>query len=284
MNKFLILFFSLCVGENFGQTDYTGLIIDAQTKLPLPYATIKAVDKPVGVYSDESGVYKIALAENDLVVVSFVGYETLITYLTKIDTIELVPTARLLREVIVRPTKPDEEIQCGTLDKNPHVSIVGSEIGVEFVSKIDLPDTTNNYLITNLKIKVNGKFNDSQLLRIHFYSVLSDGTPGDQLLQESIFVENNYSNKKGIDVSKMNLIHNRQVFAGIEWVGKETTVESSRGVKFTFNKSEPTTYHRTLRDPNYSWQLVTKNSVFSTQLNMKSPMNLVVLLKVLKID
>lgn len=48
---------------SFGQGKIQGYVLDAGTKEPLPYATIGAVNKNYGCYTDTSGFFTLYFSE-----------------------------------------------------------------------------------------------------------------------------------------------------------------------------------------------------------------------------
>lgn len=76
----LILFLSFYA--SFGQRNFNGQIIDANTQEPLPYVNIGVVGKGVGTVTDKEGLFYLAIdtskfEKEDVIQISSLGYETI---------------------------------------------------------------------------------------------------------------------------------------------------------------------------------------------------------------
>lgn len=56
------LLFSICV---FGQENLMQNVCDALTRKGIPYATVKVLNKPEGVYANEEGLFLIKALQTD---------------------------------------------------------------------------------------------------------------------------------------------------------------------------------------------------------------------------
>ena len=82
----LLVLLSLCSYSTQAQEEHedhchfeiSGIVYDAETKAPLPFATIRLEDTPLGTVSDSSGYFTIAdLCDDEYdIVFSFLGYKT----------------------------------------------------------------------------------------------------------------------------------------------------------------------------------------------------------------
>ena len=98
---------------SFSQTNIiiSGQLVDAQSGLPVEYATIRIAGKPIGTSTDNQGGFLLTLNkkinENTRLICSAVGYTTIIINLNNNPTsgmlIRLSPTAYLLDEVVISP-------------------------------------------------------------------------------------------------------------------------------------------------------------------------------------
>src|SRR5690606_12968715 len=97
------------------QTIVTGKVTDAETKSPLPYASIRIKEKALGVVTNEQGDFTLTLncsPENYTLVISFVGFKTYEIALTKFierknKTLELEPLAHELQSATLSEGKFD---------------------------------------------------------------------------------------------------------------------------------------------------------------------------------
>ncbi|MDY8134174.1 TonB-dependent receptor [Aquimarina sp. 2201CG5-10] len=101
----IILFCLLMLFANVKaqEKNISGAISDAETGVPLPGATILIKGTSKGVTSDFDGIYTIKVNENDILIVSFLGYTTQeipVIGQTNID-ISLVADSEIMDEILV---------------------------------------------------------------------------------------------------------------------------------------------------------------------------------------
>lgn len=115
----LLLAFILLTSNAFAQSKIiNGIIHDASTASPIPFANVGLKEKPVGTITNMNGQFKLTLSSynsNDTLSVSHIGYEPWKLPMDSItsDTIliELTPAAFELAEFVVYPIPPEEIIQ-----------------------------------------------------------------------------------------------------------------------------------------------------------------------------
>lgn len=172
---FFLLFFlwgSAVLGQNPGSRP--GLIIDAQSKAPLPFATIQVYKSAAsgnsllhGVQSNENGLFAIgAEAGSDLLIkVSYVGYrsyERKLTFSGDTLVVALIPDASLLKEVRVSAQKNDLNMasEKRVFDVSKNITSTGgtAESLLKSVPSVTL-DESGNASLRNMAttIYVNGK-------------------------------------------------------------------------------------------------------------------------------
>jgi len=85
--------------------EISGHVLDTQTNLPIPYATIYNKTNQSGTITNDDGYFKLAqLSVNDTLVFSFVGYEKLQIVVSKplINyTFSLQPKTEILGEFVI---------------------------------------------------------------------------------------------------------------------------------------------------------------------------------------
>ncbi len=100
------LFFSL---QSYSQALHFAKIIDALTKDPVPFATVKYGSAGQGLIANLNGRFEIPQEANKIEV-SSMGYQTATIYLPlTIEIIKLVPDNKALQEIVVKP--PTEKIR-----------------------------------------------------------------------------------------------------------------------------------------------------------------------------
>jgi len=96
-------FFVPVYGQN--NISISGHVLDTQTNLPIPYATIYNKTNQSGTITNDDGYFKLAqLSVNDTLVFSFVGYEKLQIVVSKplINyTFSLQPKTEILGEFVI---------------------------------------------------------------------------------------------------------------------------------------------------------------------------------------
>lgn len=90
----------------------SGYIVAADTKQPIPFATILAVDsatnKPIygkGTIANDEGEYEFDIQPNQKLQVSSLGYQAQTVPLDRADMVTLKPTATTLQTAVIRPTE-----------------------------------------------------------------------------------------------------------------------------------------------------------------------------------
>jgi hypothetical protein len=232
------------------------IVCDAQTRKGIPYATIKIINKPEGVYANEDGLFVVKVLKSDSLLVTCVGYKTERLILPKTDSIFLQPIVVALDEVKVSAKKSKEK-SFGYYHTKKNMRF-GSKIQIEHAIKLIVPQEYISYRIKKVKIKC-GNRKDSNPVRLHIYSMGKDGMPDKELLPKDIIVNNSVKMNDEIDISDLNLIlSDRELFVGIEWIEPYNKPKSSifERIWFGFSNAESDniTYTRTLRDPRYQWR------------------------------
>jgi len=107
---FLALAFVILPRLARAQTTYTvtGLVTNARTGEPVPFASVALIGKQSGTVADENGLYKLVVSRlTDSMAVSSMGYATLRRFIdvereSQAIDFKLVPTGQSLQEVVVR--------------------------------------------------------------------------------------------------------------------------------------------------------------------------------------
>lgn len=91
-------------------TKIRGLVVDSETKAPVPFANVTFKNSSVGTITNTDGEYFLETRKDfDSIVVSFVGYKQQTIAIQKYhfqeNNIELTPDVYALDEIVVRPTE-----------------------------------------------------------------------------------------------------------------------------------------------------------------------------------
>ena len=159
---FTLLFCCLCL-TTFAQSSYFGKVIDEKSQ-PLPYANVVLLSLPdsafvTGTVSDESGAFTLRSGKPNLLLrVSSIGYATLYNKVEKADlgTIQLLPDAQLLGEVVVKGDLPKVQLKGDAQVTNVTGTILEKAgTGNDLLSK--LPGVVNVFGSGAAEIYINGR-------------------------------------------------------------------------------------------------------------------------------
>ena len=223
--KSFFLFFSLfCFSTLSGQT-VTGKVVDASTGEALAYVNIGVVSQPRGTITDETGNF--ALETNGLpadasVRFSMIGYMAK-TFTVKelsdnnVTTVKLESVPVTLSEVVIKPkrTRKAGMTKCAM---GPVCGWGGDQLGKgwEIGLKIELGELP--VLIKSLHVRVHKNSFDTCLFRLHVRNIINE-LPGDELLTQNIIIPvTKNSGWAEIDLSKHQLVFQRDIFLSLEWV------------------------------------------------------------------
>lgn len=250
----------------FSQGVFVGKVTDSISGLPIPYATIRIEGRPLGLYTDESGSFRVSgLLDNDIIIISCVGYKTTRESLNKIHlspVIGLSPLVNVLEEVVVSKSVTKEVKTIDFISKKANYTF-SAQIAVELVTRIFFSDTipskTKTIKAVRIKIKKTGSDNPC---RLHVYEETQLGTPGREILPVDIVVSSDKikGNELSIDLSQYNVMTNSNaIFIGIEWIGNvKENKNFGPKVSVTHATSQANTYTRTILNNEYEWVLLGK--------------------------
>ncbi|MCB0699701.1 MAG: TonB-dependent receptor [Chitinophagales bacterium] len=121
MKYFCLIAFLICSVNGYAQVNVTGVVKDAQTSSPVPFANVVIEGTQIGTHTDNNGTYSITLDDlSKRLIVSYIGYAT--------DTVEV--RKKLKVDIYLRPTSGnmEEVVVTGTMKA---VSRSASPIPVE---------------------------------------------------------------------------------------------------------------------------------------------------------
>lgn len=217
---------SLQVGSNW----ISGNILSQSDSLAIPYATVGIVGTTAAVFANEQGFFKIVTAPGDSLEIMAPGYEP-VKYVASFipEKIYLQPRKISLQEISVVANK--KVATTGTAAAKT-IFVSSSNIGVEFALRLKLEANRPKQL---QKVIIRAKHTSSvNLIRLHLYKVDEDGLPGEELLPQTILLNDYYIRRKKleIDLQLLNLHYNEPyIFVGIEWVGSN---DKTRGIEIGF--------------------------------------------------
>ncbi|RYY64046.1 MAG: hypothetical protein EOO12_10755 [Chitinophagaceae bacterium] len=254
---------------------------DRRSGVPVPWATVKVLNRPLGAVADGNGLFALTLNTGDTALISSVGYAPrLLTVLP--DVIDLEPVARPLDTVRVRQTVALRTVLLGNgvpfLNQRlrsdyPWDSqagrcypwgVGGGEEGkFEFAERIGLPDSTHPYRLLRLWLPTRKTDCYGRLL-LRFYNVDPlTGAPGEELFVKQVDV-NKASVRRArmkivVDLSADNLLlpPGRAFFLSTGW--PPGTTASCFSIIPLFSGPERDTWHRSPATKIYEWTPMVMN-------------------------
>ncbi len=226
MKSLLFILLSVfCIGTLAGQI-ITGKVLDAADGEALAYVNIGVVDQLKGTITDENGAFALevnGLSTDATVRFSMIGYAAQIfTVKDLLDNtskvIKLVNVPVPLSEIVVKPGKT-KKVGETTFSRRGNVCGWGGDKkgqGNEIGARLELGEMPVS--IRNLHIHVQKQSFDSCLFRLHVRDIIDD-MPGNELLTKNILIPiTQESGWVEIDLSKYNLVFQRDIILSLEWV------------------------------------------------------------------
>ncbi len=211
-NKFLWLVLLICAATS---AQIRGIVVDESNK-PISYVNIYVENENTSTTSEEDGEFVINCVPNKNLIFSALGYERKKVLASQSDKVILKTNALELSEIVIAKRFETKQIEIGKVKNETYQAFEnGPRIDAKFFPYMA------KYKKTKYIKQVNF-FTDNQLencsFKIHFYSVNTDGSPGEELLQKDFLV----SVKKGVkktyfDVTDFNLkMPKTGLFVGFE--------------------------------------------------------------------
>lgn len=220
--KRLVLFIAYVIVGLNTSAQLSGVVIDANTRLPVPYVNLYVANTRNGATTDTEGRFSIYDCNSgDTVVVSSIGYVVKKVQLSGAgQKIMLEPKIYEMAEVRVLPRSSNEKLVLNKLRKK-QVNSFFKSTKPSIVARY-FPFSTN-YVATRF-IKDIRLFTKSDVpaaaFKVRLFLPDSKGEPGEDMLWEAIMVDA----KKGknilrIDLSEYSLsFPSTGLFVGVEWL------------------------------------------------------------------
>ncbi len=229
--KAILFLFAIFLNTNnvFSQV-LKGIVLDAESGLPIPYASIGIVGKKTGTFGDENANFKLLVTEyspKDSIRFSCIGYLNKSFCVSSLfqesnDTISIVVKLKRanyeLGEVIIY-NKKTKIIKIGN-KRATHTILLGmvdnKERGVIFSNR-------RNLLLKEVSFRLStswGSPPDSAIFRFNIYNV-ADGLPNENILSQPIYLhlsKKDFNNYATFDISKHNITIDKDFAATFEFV------------------------------------------------------------------
>lgn len=198
------------------------VVADSIDKFPLPYASIIALNKKAGFYTNDKGVVTIPDNLYDTFLINYNGYVAKKIALGSVnDTIFLIRTYNQLEEIVVQ--KFIKQRKVGDFKYNRGLTS-GAHFSFIQASKISINNSGKVYTIKKIYIPVKyQKYDvDTPILRVHLYKIdANTGMPGEDILAKPVFLnwENIKRKKFYIDISEQHIVlDDAELFIGFEGI------------------------------------------------------------------
>ena len=213
-------------------TQIHGVVMDPDLKLPLAYASVGVLNKPVGTISDSLGKFDLAIGSeyiNDTLQISMVGYYPVKKSIRELANVngavvinltrkvmqlnEVVVSAEFQHTLIIGRQSNGSLLQVSIIPRGGKGPIIGAESGLKIESKHypSLLDDFNFYLSAN-----NYKYIK---FRLNIYS-LKNNLPDTILFNKDILIEikNFKTGWNKIDLTPYHMIVNSDIAMTMQWV------------------------------------------------------------------
>ena len=256
-NSFFALMFLISISA---LAQLKGIVKDSITGKPISYVNISVQNENLGTTSEENGEFTIDVTDKSKrLIFSALGYEKKTINISKLSEVKLKPTAFALDEVIIVKKYETRQKEIG-IEENTIFEAFdnGPRIDVKFFPYF--PSYKKTKFIKQVVIFTDSKI-DEATFKIHFYSLDSNGFPGDELLGKDFIV----SVSKGINETKFNMMkfNLRMPKQGI-FVGFEKLMVTKNKIEKTITDAATNTIHiKTTYFPFVLYNSVKKDFAFA---------------------
>lgn len=236
---FILFLFSCSI--LFSQTPINGVVIDAETKAPVPYVNIGVKRLAIGTVSDERGAFSLLPGQpDDLITFSSIGYTTMEVKAQGLKEGAVVELSRRYYdleqvEVKARQFNGVEKIfGVRNETRGPSIGFGSRQLGAQVGALIPIDQPT---YIKSANFVLNHARGDSMLFRVNIYAY-EDGQIGDNLLKENILIH--AKQQKGtitVDLAPYNLVLDKDVLLSLEWV-RDDGKDGNQGITFDTKKAK----------------------------------------------
>ena len=194
-----------------------GIVKDSLSGKPIPYVNIWVQNENIGSTSEENGAFFInTIGNGKKLIFSTLGYEKKIIKASEASIVNLKVMAYSLNEVVISKSIGTKTVEIGKAKNEMYQAFDnGPKIDTKFFPY--LPSYKKTKYIKQVTIYTDSRIEDA-IIKIHFYTVDSNGFPADELLDKDFVV----TVKKGtrinrFDVKEFNLKFPKNgVFIGFE--------------------------------------------------------------------
>ena len=210
---FLALLFITCTVS----AQIKGVVKDSLTGKPISFVNIWVENENIGSTSEENGTFFINTTTNGKkLIFSTLGYEKKIIKASQVAEVYLKPTSYSLDEVVISKSIGTKSVEIGKTKNEIYQAFDnGPKIDTKFFPYLASYKKTR--YLKQVSIYTDSRIEDA-IIKIHFYTVDSNGFPTEELLDKDLVV----TVKKGtrinrFDLTKLNLKFPKNgLFVGFE--------------------------------------------------------------------
>lgn len=201
-----------------------GIIIDAETKMPIEFVNLGVVNKNKGTVSNENGAFNLSFPSTfsrDSLTISHVNYISLTLPIENFSNknIFLQPQKNVLSEIQISKKKKTTR-KFGVRTYNPLLwlgAFSESNDIIEVAQRINIPKKEVKVKYINIYLR-QGFESDSSYIRINFYKNRDD-QPDEKLIFENIVQKKKItSGWLQIDLTDQNIYISEDFFVGVEFL------------------------------------------------------------------
>ncbi|RYY87628.1 MAG: hypothetical protein EOO15_11295 [Chitinophagaceae bacterium] len=283
MNRLLLL---ICLFLMLSAGAQTHRLRSLRDGSPIPWASIKILNRPQGAISNQVGFFELTLQPGDTALISSIGYAPLqLTTLPEI--IELEPLGRSMDTVLVRQSIPirkvmlgnglpflNEKLSCEPPWDSPAGRCypwgVGGDAGkAEFAERIELPDSSKPYRLLRLWLPTRESDCYGNLLIRIYAEDLKTGAPGEELFVKQVVIDKTSVRKNKLKIvvdlsaDQLQLLPGRSFFLSTGW--PPGTTFHCFSIIPLFSGPQTDTWHRSPARTSYGWVPMTMKGLNDTK-------------------
>jgi hypothetical protein len=177
-----------------------GVVKDSLTGKPIQYVNIWVENENIGSTSEENGTFSInTIAKGKRLIFSTLGYEKKIIKASETLEVNLKLTAYSLNEVVISKSIGTKSIEIGKTNNEIYQAF---DNGPKMDTKYFPYKTSYNKTkyLKQVTIYTDSRI-ENAIIKIHFYEVAPNGSPGEELLDKDFVV----TVKKGTRINRFDL-------------------------------------------------------------------------------
>lgn len=227
----------------FVSAQIKGVVKDSLTGKPIPYVNIWVENENIGSTSEGNGTFFInTTAKNKKLIFSTLGFEKKIIKASEVSEVNLKPMAYSLDEVVISKSIGTKKIEIGKTNSEIYQAFDnGPKIDTKFFPYFSSYKKTK--YLKQVSIYTDSRI-ENAIIKIHFYTVDSNGFPGEELLDKDFVV----TVKKGTRINRFDLTEfnlkfpKNGLFVGFEklMIEKNTTEKTITDLNTNITQTQKT--------------------------------------------